>query len=161
MSLLLALPTAFLLGMTHGITPDEHTWPITFSYSVGSYSSRGGRQAGFLFSAAFTLQRAIASELAFLALSAFQFSPRWEYIVYLVVGSVMVASGLYILRRGKVIHLGHVHGPVPESEDSKSPRSLPPYMPLVHGFIAGWGVGAFALIVYTVLAPAMSSAWIG
>lgn len=156
--LLLALPTAFLLGMTHGVTPDEHTWPITFSYSVGSYSSRGGRRAGFLFSAAFTLQRALASELAFLALSSFEFSTRWEYFVYLVVGGVMVASGLYILRRGKVLHLGHVHGP---EEALREPRALPTYMPLVHGFIAGWGVGAFAIIVYTVLAPQMGSAWIG
>src|SRR3989442_7591937 len=24
------------LGMLHGVIPDEHTWPITFSYSVGS-----------------------------------------------------------------------------------------------------------------------------
>lgn len=33
-------------------------------------------------------------------------------------------------------------------------------MPAVHGFVAGWGLGAFAIIVYTVLAPAMpSAAW--
>lgn len=164
LTLILVLPTAFLLGMTHGITPDEHTWPITFSYSVGSYSSRGGRRTGFLFSAAFTLQRAIASELAFLALTAFQFATRWEYIVYLVVGAVMAASGLYILQKGQVLHLGHVHGPSSDSHHAQkptSPRPIPPYMPLVHGFIAGWGVGAFAVIIYTVLAPSMPSVWIG
>ncbi|MDE2274517.1 MAG: hypothetical protein KGL00_10010, partial [Gammaproteobacteria bacterium] len=48
----IALLTAFFLGLIHGITPDEHTWPITFSYSVGSYSSRGGMRAGLLFSLA-------------------------------------------------------------------------------------------------------------
>lgn len=37
---------------------------------------------------------------------------------------------------------------------------MPSYMPLVHGFIAGWGTGAFALIVYTVLAPAMRSPYL-
>ncbi|MGC8489421.1 MAG: hypothetical protein ACP5QO_14565 [Clostridia bacterium] len=162
LTLALVLPTAFLLGMTHGITPDEHTWPITFSYAVGSYSSRGGRRVGFLFSAAFTLQRALASELAFLALSAFQFAARWEYVVYLVVGTVMVASGLYILRKGQVLHLGHVHRSDPgKAQGPAGPRPIPPYMPLVHGFIAGWGVGAFAAIIYTVLAPAMPSAWWG
>jgi len=62
-SVTLALVTALLLGLVHGVTPDEHTWPITFSYSVGSYSSKGGRRVGFLFSLAFTLQRALASEL--------------------------------------------------------------------------------------------------
>ncbi|EQD47320.1 hypothetical protein B1B_12379, partial [mine drainage metagenome] len=28
------LGLGFLLGLMHGATPDEHTWPITFSYSV-------------------------------------------------------------------------------------------------------------------------------
>ncbi|HVB64913.1 MAG TPA: DUF2946 family protein, partial [Nitrolancea sp.] len=38
-SLGIDLLTALLLGMLHGVTPDEHTWPITFSYAVGSYST--------------------------------------------------------------------------------------------------------------------------
>ncbi len=156
LSIALVVPTAFLLGMVHGITPDEHTWPITFSYSVGSYSARGGRRAGFLFSAAFTLQRAIAAELAFLALSRFELSSRWGYDVYLVVGAVMVASGLYVLRRGRALRVGRDPG-----AGNERPRALPWAMPLVHGFIAGWGVGAFAVIVYSVLAPAMGSAWVG
>lgn len=157
LTLVLVLPTALLLGMVHGITPDEHTWPITFSYAVGSYSSRAGRRVGFLFSAAFTLQRAIASELAFLALSSFEFATRWQYDVYAVVGLVMAASGLYILHRGHPLHwAAGRHGP-----NDDGPRAVPPYMPLVHGFIAGWGVGAFAIIIYTVLAPTMPSAWVG
>ncbi|MDA8392416.1 MAG: hypothetical protein M0Z87_06370 [Actinomycetota bacterium] len=152
-SLVAALVVSVALGMLHGITPDEHTWPITFSYSVGSYSSRGGRKAGFLFSAAFTLQRAIAAELAYLALGRFELATRWQYEVYVVVGLVMAASGLYVLRRGKALRVGpdlHLDGR----------RNLPRFMPLVHGFIAGWGVGAFATIVYTVLAPATGSAWL-
>lgn len=156
---LLALPTALLLGMVHGVTPDEHTWPITFSYSVGSYSSRGGRKMGFLFSLAFTVQRALASEMAYLALTAFQFASRWQYEVYLVVGAVMLASGLYILRRGRAIRWS-LDGSR-QTPGHPDPRPMPRYMPLVHGFIAGWGVGAFAAIIYTVLAPAMPSAWVG
>jgi hypothetical protein len=34
-------------------------------------------------------------------------------------------------------------------------------MPAVHGFIAGWGIDAFAVIVYTTLAPTMPSAAFG
>jgi adenylate kinase len=34
-------------------------------------------------------------------------------------------------------------------------------MAAVHGFVAGWGMGAFALIMMTVLAPAMPSAALG
>jgi hypothetical protein len=37
--------------------------PITFSYAVGGYSSRAGMRNALIFSLAFTLQRALASEL--------------------------------------------------------------------------------------------------
>ena len=155
-----ALLTAFLLGGLHGITPDEHTWPITFSYAVGSYSSRGGAKAGFLFSLAFTLQRAIASQLAYFALVGLLFRTSVQNWLYVIVGAVMVASGAYILRLGKYVRLlgflEHFH-----HEDSDEVRSVPPGMALVHGFVAGWGTGAFALIVYTVLAPTMPRAVLG
>ena len=104
------LATAFLLGMVHGITPDEHTWPITFSYSVGSYSWKGGMRAGLLFSLAFTVQRSIASELAYLFVKpvmAFIGADWFNYSVYVIVGTVMAGSGIYILRRGKIWHLLH------------------------------------------------------
>lgn len=211
------MATAFLLGMIHGVTPDEHTWPITFSYAVGGYSSRAGMRNALIFSLAFTFQRAIASELAFLALGQFlTLGSRGDYIVYVVVGVAMFWAARYIhggrlpwhldlhLHEGKPrvrsrgrpartpvadpgeggehydhdnshdqdhshIH-AHVHGGVdvgtaphwssdgcPECRepDLVDPR---PWMPALHGFIAGWGFGAFALIVYTVLAPSMPSA---
>ena len=87
LSLEAAMMTAFLLGIVHGITPDEHTWPITFSYAVGSYSTRKGLLAGLIFSLAFTVQRALASELAYLALDHwFTASAALNYVVYIVVG---------------------------------------------------------------------------
>lgn len=147
----IALLTAFFLGVIHGITPDEHTWPITFSYSVGSYSTRGGMRTGLLFSAAFTLQRAIASELAYFAVTWLIVSERWNFALYVVVGALMLLSGWYVLRRHRLLHLFHSHN----LDSSDEPHAMPNYMPLVHGFVAGWGTGAFALIVYTVLAPAM------
>jgi hypothetical protein len=152
-----ALVLAFLLGIVHGITPDEHTWPITFSYAIGSYSSRKGLMAGLTFSAAFTLQRAIASELAAIALGkVFVETPWLDYAVYVAVGVAMAIAARYLFR-GEHWHLlspaHHVDERVPEV-------SMKPWMPAVHGFIAGWGVGAFALILYTVLAPAMP-VWLG
>ncbi len=155
--------TAFLLGAVHGITPDEHTWPITFSYAVGGYSSRRGLRAGLTFSAAFTLQRALASELAYLGLShAFTFASV-DYVVYIVVGVLMAAAGVTIVRKRRTIHL---HLPGLRSHHADEHSSLPvlqdprPWMPAVHGFVAGWGFGAFAVIIYTVLAPAEhSAAW--
>lgn len=157
-----ALVIALLLGMVHGVTPDEHTWPITFNYAIGSYSLRGGMRAGLLFSLTFTVQRALASELAFFAMADFLKSTTWNFGVYIIVGLVMLGSGLYILRSGRIPHLFHSH--TLESTGSvalpTAPSPVPSYMPLVHGFIAGWGTGAFALVVYTVLAPAMGSAYL-
>jgi ABC-type nickel/cobalt efflux system permease component RcnA len=211
------LATAFLLGMVHGVTPDEHTWPITFSYAVGGYSSRAGMRNALIFSLAFTLQRALASELSYLALSRFlTLGSRANYVIYIIVGIAMIWAARYI-RRGRLpwhvdfhlhwpnrastttgarpgfdehgpdssattgydttIHGMHVHAhthggvaiaPPPKwsndpcmdcsEPDLADPRA---WMPALHGFIAGWGAGAFAVIVYTVLAPAMPSAVVG
>ncbi len=196
------LGTAFLLGMIHGVTPDEHTWPITFSYAVGGYSSRAGMRSALLFSLTFALQRAIASELAYLALGRYlSLGSVTDYIIYIVVGVAMVWAARYIrggrlpwhldlhlhsrLRsssagpaaghahhHGAPVHV-HTHGNVPLAATGhwsadKCPecgepslRDPRPWMPAVHGFIAGWGVGAFATIIYTVLAPSMPSAALG
>ena len=155
--------TAFILGMVHGVTPDEHTWPITFSYSIGGYSTRRGLRAALTFSLAFTLQRAIASELAYLGLSHIFTFASVDYVVYLIVGALMAAAGLMIVRRRRTIHL---HLPWLRSHPADGDDAAPhldvndprPWMPAVHGFVAGWGFGAFALIIYTVLAPGEHSA---
>lgn len=154
------LVTAFMLGLVHGITPDEHTWPITFSYAVGSHSTRRGLVAGLIFSVAFTAQQAMASELAYLGLAHWFTFERLDDVVYVIVGVVMAAAGLFVMGREVVPHF-HLPGARPGSVDDPQPRELKPWMPAVHGFIAGWGLDAFSLIIYTTLAPAMPSAATG
>jgi sulfite exporter TauE/SafE len=154
------LATAFMLGLVHGITPDEHTWPITFSYAVGSHSTRRGLVAGLVFSLAFTAQQALASELAHLGLAGWITVPWVDDIVYVVVGVVMAAAGLFVTGRGIMPHL-HPPGARPGPAGEAQPRELKPWMPAVHGFIAGWGLDAFSAIIYTTLAPAMPSAATG
>jgi len=154
------LATAFLLGLVHGITPDEHTWPITFSYAVGSHSTARGLRAGLIFSLAFTAQQALASELAHLGLAHWFTFAGLEEIVYVLVGIVMAAAGLFVMGRRIVPHF-HLPGVRPGDSGDPQPRELKPWMPAVHGFIAGWGIDAFALIIYTTLAPAMPSAATG
>jgi MFS family permease len=150
------LAVGFLLGVVHGVTPDEHTWPITFSYAVSGYSSRRGLRVGLTFSLAFTLQRALASELAAVGLGqAFTFA--WlDYVIYVVVGVAMFVGGLLIVRRRR---LWHFHLPGGRGDPAEAIADPRPWMPAVHGFVAGWGFGAFALIIYTVLAPAEPVAW--
>ena len=159
------LLTAVLLGVVHGITPDEHTWPITFTYSVGSYSSRGGLRSGFAFSAAFTLQRAIASELAYLVIGPVLALQSVQAYVYVVIGLLMSGTALYILRVGRHVHflgaLGRLFPRTRAQGGGAEPRPLSWKMASLHGFVAGWGMGAFALIIYTVLAPQMPSAALG
>src|SRR5579875_37995 len=95
---------SYILGLMHGITPDEHTWPITFSYSVGSYSTRGGIKSGFVFSLGFTAQRALLTTLGFLGLAAVYRMYNLDGPVYILVGVAMFIAGSYILK-GKYIHL--------------------------------------------------------
>jgi sulfite exporter TauE/SafE len=154
------LLTAFLLGLVHGITPDEHTWPITFSYAIGSYSTRRGLRVGLIFSLAFAAQQALASELAYLGLAGWFVVGHLEDIIYLVVGALMVAAGLYVTGRGALPHL-HLWRPRQFGSTLARPRELRPWMPAVHGFVAGFGVDAFSVIIYTTLAPAMPSAATG
>jgi len=171
-----ALIYSFLFGLLHGILPDEHTWPITFSYAIGGASGKEGIKAGLYFSAAFTLQRTLLSEAAYLALAPFLLSPTINGIVYIIVGVVMTLAGVMVLRRNLYPHLhllGHHHEEASELETSSQVLAWqhaesaefsdrpPVRWTLVHGFIAGFGFGGFSLYVNTVAAPAMHSPWLG
>jgi hypothetical protein len=154
------LVTAFLLGIVHGITPDEHTWPITFSYAIGGYSTARGMRAGLLFSLALAIQAALASELAYLGLTQWFTFESFDSVVYVAVGIIMAAAGLFAMGRGVLPHL-HLPGWPRAQRHPPQPRELKWWMPAVHGFIAGWGIDAFSVIIYTTLAPAMPSAATG
>ena len=177
MSPFAALIYSFIFGLLHGILPDEHTWPITFSYAVGGASGKQGLKAGFYFSAAFTVQRTLLSEVAYLALAPFLLSPTINGVIYIIVGIVMTVAGVAVLRRNLYPHLhllGHHHDEPRRMGTSLSVLSkthdesaVPDFSPppvkwtLVHGFIAGFGFGGFSLFVNTVAAPAMGTAWLG
>lgn len=173
---LVALTYSFLFGLLHGILPDEHTWPITFSYAIGGASGKAGMKAAIYFSGAFTVQRMLLSELAYLALAPFLLEPAINGIVYMVVGIAMSAAGLIVLRRNRVphFHLFRIHGLQAHKTDRKGthltgapeelgePVTAPsPSWTIIHGFIAGFGFGGFSLFINTVAAPAMSDPWVG
>lgn len=101
--LLYYMGLALLLGIIHGLTPDEHTWPITFSYSIGAFNRKGGAKAGLFFSLGLTAQRALLGILSFTALAAFFTGIYTDSIVFIVVGLVMSLSGFYILRKNVYI----------------------------------------------------------
>ena len=154
---------AYLLGLVHGVVPDEHTWPIVFSYAIGGYSTWRGLRAGLVFSLAFTAQQAFASQLAYFGLAPWFSSESLHHVVDLIVGPLMIAAGLYVVGRGGLPHL-HLPGMKrrgAEPAEPAAPRELKPWMPAVHGFVAGWGIDAFSVVVYTTLSPAMPSPSVG
>ncbi|MBE0649519.1 MAG: sulfite exporter TauE/SafE family protein [Bacteroidales bacterium] len=177
MTPLLAVLYSFLFGLLHGILPDEHTWPITFSYAIAGASGKEGIKAGLYFSAAFTVQRALLSEVAYLALAPFLLSPTVNGIVYIVVGVAMSVAGAVVLKKNLYPHLhliGHHHEEVRDMKpslteftrhhknaDKKTSGPPPARWTIIHGFIAGFGFGGFSLFVNTVAAPAMHNAWLG
>jgi sulfite exporter TauE/SafE len=167
-----ALIYSFLFGLLHGILPDEHTWPITFSYAIGGASGREGMKAGFYFSAAFTVQRMLISELVYLALAPLFLTPDINGIVYVVVGFAMFIAGVIILRKNRYPHLHfgiHLHEMPPAVRDGAGNHSTsgeaavapPPHWAIAHGFIAGFGFGGFSPFINTIAAPAMPSPWMG
>ena len=177
----LAIPTwgylllgSLVLGMLHGVIPDEHTWPITFSYSVGSATGRGGMLAGIHFASAFTLQRALMAQLVYFAVGSYlAFNASLNAPVYILVGIAMAVAGYLILYN----RLPHWHPlmwiSVRDKEKHVSNETLgtnsigrqivPIHWCLIHGFIAGFGVdtGLFTAFIYLVAVPAMPAAFLG
>ncbi len=167
MSLAEIIILSYILGLLHGATPDEHTWPITFSYAVGEYSTKGGMKAGFLFSLGFTIQRALLTTLGFLGLAYFYMKYNLDGPVYIIVGIVMSIAGMYVLKKGLYKHLaipkwlGFKEHHSEKAERVKPKEELTGQIPLkmtiVHGLIAGFGFGAYASVLTFVLAPQVKS----
>ncbi|MCL5419510.1 MAG: hypothetical protein M1354_01360 [Candidatus Marsarchaeota archaeon] len=154
---------SFILGMMHGATPDEHTWPITFSYAIGSYSTKKGMKAGFAFSAGFSLQRAFLTTIGFLGLAVIYKQYNLDGPVYMIVGAAMVLAGAYVLNKKMYLHLPFdllLHGGKHHTEEAERiplhEAHLKPVklkMAVAHGLIAGFGFGAYATIIVFILAP--------
>jgi sulfite exporter TauE/SafE len=155
--------------MLHGVVPDEHTWPITFAYSVGAASGRGGLKAGGFFSLAFTFQRAIMSQLVYFAVAVFLVSSeKLNGPVYIVVGAAMAIAG-YLILKNRVPHFHPLmkvsHDDLAKHSDTRkepdpSDPPVPVHWSLIHGFISGFGVdsGILSTFIYLTTLPALASA---
>ncbi|MCL5105935.1 MAG: hypothetical protein M1331_00860 [Candidatus Marsarchaeota archaeon] len=180
-----AIFASLILGIIHGITPDEHTWPITFSYAIGMRSRKKGATAGLVFSLGFVLQRSLMSEVAYFALAGIFMTSLVFGLTYVAVGFGMFLAGLYLMSSMKYFHwhwleeklgslirlhgssrlkkienreLAHTVNPV---ECIECQKPIPTKLAFVHGLIAGFGFGAFALILYTIISPGMPNAYVG
>ncbi len=185
LSFWIAILASLVLGIIHGITPDEHTWPITFSYAIGMRSRKKGAEAGLIFSLGFVLQRSIMSEVAYFALAGIFMTAVAFGVTYIAVGIGMFLAGIYLIKNmkyfhwhwleeklGSVMHLhktektkkmetGELAHKVNPIECIECQRPIPTKLAFAHGLIAGFGFGAFALILYTVISPGMPNAYTG
>lgn len=151
--------------MLHGVIPDEHTWPITFSYSVGSATGKGGMKAAGFFSTAFTIQRAVMSQIVYFAVALFLVSSDWlNAPVYVAVGIAMTIAG-YLILKNRVTHFHPLmnvsrHDLEKHLDEANDPKEMPVpiHWALIHGFISGFGVdtGVFSTFVYLVALPAIA-----
>ncbi len=123
-------------------------------------------KAGFMFSSGFTIQRTILAALGFAGLATVYETYNLDGYVYVLVGVGMLLAGYYLLK-GTDIHvpLDRLLGAkehhttsaerVPMHESEAGTKPVPLKLATVHGFIAGWGLGAYASIIVFVLAPQM------
>ena len=166
----------FALGMLHGTIPDEHTWPITFAYSIGTTTGRGGIRSGAWFSLAFTLQRALMSMIVYLALAAaiglwgFNLATQDAAVngpVYIAVGIAMAVAGYLILSD----RIPHFHPLMRVSENdlarhrtpggraARPDGGVPTHWCVIHGFISGFGTdsGILSTWIYLLTLPFLVS----
>ncbi len=161
LTLTMILVISLILGLLHGATPDEHTWPITFSYAIGSYGTKGGMKAGFSFSLGFTIQRAFLTTIGFLGLAAIYLKYNLDGPVYVIVGIVMAVVGMYILNKRVDLHIPFDALFRSEHHSHKAERmpmhDVKPRVAIVHGLIAGFGFGAYSTIITFIIAPQVPS----
>src|SRR5579863_9823138 len=157
----------FGLGLLHGVVPDEHTWPITFAYSVGTTTGRGGIRSGAWFSLAFTAQRAIMSVIVYAALAAalgiwginLAESPALNGPVYIAVGLAMAIAGFLLLTN----RIPHFHPLMRLSQKDLARHTgrapsrrapdggVPTHWCIIHGFISGFGTDSGILSTWIYL----------
>jgi len=147
------LISIFILGLIHGLTPCEHTWPIIFAYVASERKWIKGLLASIFF-----VGPALLPWTLIAGFSGFLGSVIWkesyEIYVNLLLGILMIIFGLYTLRFLKVPHL-HIKGCCDEKPRRISLRQLP-----IYGFIFGFAPCAPVLMVYA-MAAELHTAFLG
>ncbi|MFP3196379.1 MAG: hypothetical protein RXQ74_05870 [Caldivirga sp.] len=131
------------VGVIHGLKPDEHTWPITVSYSLMQRNVRGVVASTSVFAGALTLVWTLMSALVGQLMNLLNINALEPY-VDLIVGLTMVGVAAYL-----VFGNHEEHGDV-KTADYK--------LIWVHGLAAAFGGDFFIVLILTVaIAPAVTT----
>lgn len=103
-----SLLSIFVLGLIHGLTPDEHTWPVIFAYVLSQRKWTEGILAAIFFVLPATMVWGLIA-----GISGFLGSVIWqkgyETHVQILLGALMIIFGFYIFRFLKFPHLHREH----------------------------------------------------
>ncbi len=137
------LLAVLIIGIIHGLKPDEHTWPITVSYGLMQRDINGVIAAVSVFAGALTLVWTIMSALIGQLLNLINTSILDPYIDILV-GLTMMGVAAYL------VFGNHGHAEEVRTADYK--------LIWIHGLTAAFGGDFFiVLILTTILVPTIST----
>ncbi|MEM0174159.1 MAG: hypothetical protein QXV69_02015 [Sulfolobaceae archaeon] len=135
------LPMALLvIGIIHGLKPDEHTWPITISYALMQKNIYGAVKSTVVFALAlttiWTALSALVGEVINLGLATGVLDPE----VDIIVGLTMIGVAILYLLRSK------------SKEDPEGVKSSAPDYKLIwiHGVAAAFGGDFFVVLLLSV-----------
>lgn len=138
-----------LIGMIHGLKPDEHTWPITISYGLMQRKLKGALLSTAVFAGALTVVWTALSALTGDVFSFFT-SNNLDTYVDIIVGVTMISVALALL-----IH---------RKEDKKE-KTADYKVIWVHGLAAAFGGDFIVVLILTVATvtflPSMFSFLVG
>ena len=121
------LISLFILGIVHGITPGEHTWPVISSYVISQRQVRKAVLFTFVFSLFEMLPWIIISSVcAFVG--AVVYKETYEFYVHIGLGIIMLGIGIYMTFRQDALHI-HIKG-----EREKRIIKILPLYGLIVGF---------------------------
>jgi hypothetical protein len=132
----------FIIGVIHGLKPDEHTWPITISYGLMQRNIRGVIAAVTVFAGALTLVWTLMSALAGQLMGLLNTSLLDPY-VDIIVGLTMIGVAAYL------VFGNHEHTEEVKTADYK--------VIWIHGLAAAFGGDFFIVLILTLaLTPLIS-----
>lgn len=135
----------FILGLVHGLTPDEHTWPVIFGSSLNQKRMQKAVYTAFFFALAATIPWIILAAI-FSILGTVFYRESWEVYFHLVLGLAMLLLGGYALIYSHTphFHIGHKKGH--NDKAPKKPFNLTQI--IIYGLILGLGPCAPVLLMY-------------
>ncbi|WP_367173614.1 hypothetical protein [Caldivirga sp.] len=137
------LLAVLVIGIIHGLKPDEHTWPITVSYGLMQRTIRGVILSTIVFTGALTLVWTLMSALVGQLMGLLDVDVLKPY-VDLTVGVTMVGVAAYL-----------VFG---NHEEHEGIRTADFKLIWIHGLAAAFGGDFIIVLILTIaLVPAMPS----